>query len=687
MQELLSREPSLEELFLAHYGARRTERRRRRPCRLSWPSRPPARRGRLGPRTVVARQTARKAVRSGVLWGYVFGLYLATQALAYASSYKTGAQRAALGRRTSGRTPGSARWSALPTSSRPSPASPCGSASPCWPSSVPSGACSPAPGSCAGEEDAGRWELLLAGQTTRRAAAAQALAGLGCGLVALWAVTAVITVVVGRSSKVDIGAGPARCSSLWPSWRPAAMFLAVGALASQLAATRRQAAAYAGAALGVSYALRMVADSGIGLGWLRGRRPSAGSRSSSRSPRPSPSRSCRSPASPRCWALSPCTWRGSGTSARARSPTGHSSAPHTRLLFGPSGLDVRLARSGRRRLGRGHRRLWAAARACRQVGRKRALDLVDPHAALSRLGASGAEAYLGVAFLLWRSWWPSWLPGRSAPLGPKRPRDGSTTSSSGRSRAPRWLAGRLVVAALVVRRRRTDRRRLHLARRRQPAHRRELREPARRRAQRRAPGLCILGIGAFVFGVWPRAAAVATYGVLVWSFLVELVGGIVGLNHWVLDTSVFHQMAAAPAVSPDWTSGGVLLALGAVAALAGGVAFVPPGPARASDATPCPHARAGRRGGLTQPLRAERLPDHISHRLVLHEERVMADGRVDDPDLVRASEQLCELPLEPQRVEAVRGDPGDGDLGPDPGERLFGLRRGRGRRRGGSSPR
>ena len=47
------------------------------------------------------------------------------------------------------------------------------------------------------------------------------------------------------------------------------MFLAVGALAGQLAATRRQAAAYAGAALGVSYALRLVADSGIGLEWLR----------------------------------------------------------------------------------------------------------------------------------------------------------------------------------------------------------------------------------------------------------------------------------------------------------------------------------------------------------------------------------------------------------------------------------
>ena len=87
------------------------------------------------------------------------------------------------------------------------------------------------------------------------------------------------------------------------------------------------------------------------------------------------------------------------------------------------------------------------------------------------------------------------------------------------------------------------------------------------------PAVCVLGAGTLALGVWPRAATVTTYGLVVWSFLIELVGGIVGLNHWVLDTSVFHQMNAAPAVSPDWASGGALLALGVGAALVGGIAF------------------------------------------------------------------------------------------------------------------
>jgi ABC-2 type transport system permease protein len=119
-----------------------------------------------------------------------------------------------------------------------------------------------------GEEDAGRWELLLAGQTTRRTATGQALAGLGVGLGTLSVLAAVITVAVGQLPRVGIGAGPSLFFSV-AMVTPAAMFLAVGALASQLAATRRQAAGYAGAVLGACYALRMVADSGSGLPWLR----------------------------------------------------------------------------------------------------------------------------------------------------------------------------------------------------------------------------------------------------------------------------------------------------------------------------------------------------------------------------------------------------------------------------------
>ena len=87
------------------------------------------------------------------------------------------------------------------------------------------------------------------------------------------------------------------------------------------------------------------------------------------------------------------------------------------------------------------------------------------------------------------------------------------------------------------------------------------------------PALFVLGIGALLFGLWPRAAALGVYVVLGWSLLIELVGGIGALSDWLLDTSVFHYVAAAPSVPVDWTSDAVLVALGVLGALGGFVGF------------------------------------------------------------------------------------------------------------------
>jgi putative exporter of polyketide antibiotics len=55
--------------------------------------------------------------------------------------------------------------------------------------------------------------------------------------------------------------------------------------------------------------------------------------------------------------------------------------------------------------------------------------------------------------------------------------------------------------------------------------------------------------------------------------LIELVGGFGTGSHWLLDTSLYHQMAAAPAVDPNWTVNGVMLGIGAAAALVGIASF------------------------------------------------------------------------------------------------------------------
>ncbi len=87
------------------------------------------------------------------------------------------------------------------------------------------------------------------------------------------------------------------------------------------------------------------------------------------------------------------------------------------------------------------------------------------------------------------------------------------------------------------------------------------------------PAVAILGIGVLVFGIRPRMVSLAIYSLLGWSLLIVTVGGIGAVNHWVLDTSVFHQMASAPAVAPHWEANGVMMAIGCTGALLGGLAF------------------------------------------------------------------------------------------------------------------
>ena len=102
-----------------------------------------------------------------------------------------------------------------------------------------------------GDEEAGRYEMLLAGQTTRRRAGGQAVAGLGAGLITLFVLTAIGTILTGQAATVGFTLGQSLYFSVTLT-AGAATFIAIGALTSQLANTRRRAATMAGAIFGIS---------------------------------------------------------------------------------------------------------------------------------------------------------------------------------------------------------------------------------------------------------------------------------------------------------------------------------------------------------------------------------------------------------------------------------------------------
>jgi ABC-2 type transport system permease protein len=348
----------------------------------------------------------------------------------------------------------------------------------------------------------------------------------------------------------------------------------VGAVTSQLAPTRRQAAGWAAAVLGLSYALRMLGDAGLGLhaltwlsplGWTEQLYPLTGS-----DPTPLlPIFGCTAVLAAVAVVLAGRRdVGGSLVTDRAQRP------PRLRLLGSQAALSARLLA--------GTALSWVVAVALISLlfglvaqGAGSTLQSSSVQEVLSKLGASGGGigAYLGVAFLMVGVLASFAVAGQVSAAKAEEAEgrlDHLLVQPLARTR---WLGGRVGLALVLA------------------------------LALGCAGGLCtwlgavaqhtgfgagtlfaaglnaavaavfLLGIGTLLLGLWPRAASAGVYAVLVWSLLMELVGGIGAISHWVLDTSVFHHIAAAPSVPIDWAGDGVLVAIAAAAAALGAAGF------------------------------------------------------------------------------------------------------------------
>jgi ABC-2 type transport system permease protein len=524
--------------------------------------RAPATAGR-NPAAVVGGLAGRRAVRSGGLWGVIFGAWIALQEHAFVSLYPTLASRAHLAA-TLGSDAGT---SILFGPAREQETVVFSILGAIWGLLLSTRL-------LRGEEDAGRWELLLAGQTTRGRAAAQVVIGQGAGLGALFAVTALFAVAIGQQAKIGLGVTPSLFFAL-ACVAGAAMFLAVGTLTSQLAASRRQAAGYAAGLLGISFALRVVADSGGGLTWLRWLSPLGWVEELQPLTHPQPLALLPIVAFTALVTALAVRLAGARDLDASTIPDRAHATPRTRLLGGPTALTLRLTR--------GIVSAWAGAVAALSlilglVAKSARADLSGPRSVTqfyARLGIHGgtASAYLGLAFLIVAALIAF------AAVGQVAATRGEESAGRLESLLVRpvsrwsWLGGRLGIAAAAL---------VGLG---LLAGMTTWAAAASQGApvpfasvlagglNTVPPALCLLGLGVFALGIWPRSTVFAAYGVLAWSFLIDVFGGSLNISHWILDTSVFHQMAAAPAVSPDWTSGAVMTGIGAVAAVAGGIAF------------------------------------------------------------------------------------------------------------------
>ncbi|MGH3074265.1 MAG: ABC transporter permease subunit [Gaiellales bacterium] len=420
-----------------------------------------------------------------------------------------------------------------------------------------------------GEEDAGRFELVLAGPVRHAEATAAVLVTLGAECIVLWAATVIALLATGTAFG-DISLGQSLLLGV-AIVAPAALFAAVGALVCQVAATHRGAQALGGALVGLFLLLRIAADlvDGAGdlrwatpLGWAGEVRPVTGSR-------PAVLLLFIVVTTLAAWAtLAMARRRDVGTGLLGG---GHTPRSHGRLLGSPLQAAVRGEAPTLTTwvVGAG---VFAAliggfSKSIAEEARKANLH--------STLGTDYTTpgGYLALTFVFFALVVALFA---ASHLNGIRDEEGSgrletlLALSVGRTR---WLAGRVAIAAVAS---------VALAV--------LIGILAWAGAATQDAGIgfvslvaaganCIpaallfLGLGTLLFAVAPRQSAGAAMALVGVAFLWELVGAVVGAPSWALALSPFHHVAAVPVARFDTTGAAIMLVVAGVAALGGLAVF------------------------------------------------------------------------------------------------------------------
>ena len=526
------------------------------------------------PKNLVRRFVAKRSSRSALVWGVILGLYIISKASGFIQTYPTVAAReklavtlganvgikALLGSAHHIETiAGYAVWNFL-----------------CLIAAVGAvWALLLAVKTFRGEEDSGRWELFLAGQTTARQAATNALIGLMSGLVVLYVCFALAILAVGRLH----GANFTTSASLFFSLTliaGAAEFLAVGALASQLMPVRSRATGLATAVFGVFYIIRLIADTTSAswllnispLGWIEKLQPMNGSDA--------------------IW-LVPiagfvllCSWLAIVLAGRrdlgsATFADKDSAKSHTLFLKTPLRAAIRLNRTATF--------VWLFSIGLMSLvygslSKAAVQSFQQSNSAekfLNRLAQTSKTnlvvEFMGIVFfmvMIVAMFYVGSAIGRMREDEAQGYLDNFLVRPVSRLR---WLGGRVALILVVI----------LLA-----GLLSCLGTWAGEAAQHAGvsfhtlllasinaitPLILVLGIGVFAMGSWPRFTNLLTYGAIAWSFLMVMLGSGLNLNHWLLDTSILHHVSFAPAVSANWHTDTILVALGLALCLVGAWRF------------------------------------------------------------------------------------------------------------------
>jgi ABC-2 type transport system permease protein len=418
-----------------------------------------------------------------------------------------------------------------------------------------------------GEEDAGRWQLQLAGGTRPARATAAVLGAMGAAVAVVFAGTTACTLAAARDPDLAFGTGRTLLYGV-STVVPAAVFVGVGALTSQLGRTRRMASGLGMAIFGLCFVARMAADSGLRTRWLLWVTPFGWTERMR--PLTQPDGRPLVPA-----VLTTLVLAGAAVVLAGRRDCGSGVvATRDQVPLRPFGLGSASGLVARREIP--VLVAWAVgaglgAFAFGTIAQVADDALPSGNDTLERFGVSGTfvHQYFGVAFLLMATI-VSLLPAGPFAAAAEDEAAGRTALVAALPvRRYRLAAGRLglVAVAVVVVGALTGVASWLGAR--VGGVDPGLGATVGAGLNVVPTGLLVLGLGAVVAAVAPRAAGATVYGVVVGSLVIDLVSSLVEGTRPLERLSLFHYMALAPAQGVDPTAVTVTLALAAGLGLLG----------------------------------------------------------------------------------------------------------------------
>jgi ABC-2 type transport system permease protein len=419
------------------------------------------------------------------------------------------------------------------------------------------------------EEESGRAELVLAGVIGRGQAYLAQLAAIGVGAIVLW----LVLFVAFLAGKLPAG-GSAYLALAIVSVIP--VFAGVGAVTSQLAPTKRMATGLATGVLVIAFALRTIAAiSSAGLDWLRWGSPLGWAEELRPFVDPQPLVLVLPAVTAALLLLVAAMLLARRDIGSGLLPARDSAPPRLRLL---GSAPAQALRSELGVLVAWFVGVGAFALLMGVISEAATPDVISERVQrqLEKLGAESVvtpSGWLGFSFIFFLLAVSVFCCMQISSVRGEEAEQRLETLLALPVGRRGWLAGRLLLAAGGAAAVALVAGLLAWAGAASQGADVSLPEMLGAGANTLPPALLFLGLGALAFALVPRASTVIAYSLVGLAFVWDLFGSLLEVPGWLLALSPFHDVGLVPAEAFKATAAAIMLALAALAALAGVVIF------------------------------------------------------------------------------------------------------------------